>query len=249
MGKSAERMTKPIPPLRDGDRMNTREFMRRYEAMPEGFRAELLDGVVYVNRWFETTEEGVRVLMPPISSEGHSKEQFEFSQIMGIYCFSTPGVCGSGPTTLALSDPKSSPEPDGVYYLEPELGGRVYIGPKGYLHGPPELVLEISKTSAGRDLGVKYDQYEQFGVQEYVVWRTQIQEIDWFRRNRAGRFVPIEPRKDGVLCSQVFPGLWIDPVALIARHISRVKEAILLGLASPEHAAFVAKLQAKAKRK
>ncbi len=251
MGKSVARVATPqvVPPLRDGDRMNTTEFFRRYEAMPEGFRAELLNGVVYVNRWFETNAEGESVLMPPISHEGHAAEQFSFYEIMGIYCFSTPGVRGSGPTTLVLSNVKSSPEPDGVFTIAPELGGQTHTGDKGYMHGPPELVLEIANTSAGRDLGLKYRQYERFGVKEYVVWRTQTQKIDWFHRNEEGLFVRLEPREDGVLCSMVFPGLWVDPVALIARDEKRVFEVLQLGLASAEHASFVAKLQSNAKPK
>ena len=108
MGKSVARIATPevVPPLRDGDRMNTSEFFRRYEAMPEGFRAELLNGVVYVNRWFESNAEGESVLMPPISHEGHADEQFSFIQFMGMYCLSTPGVRGSGPTMFRSTHPE-----------------------------------------------------------------------------------------------------------------------------------------------
>jgi len=250
MGKSVERVpkAKAVPPLRDGDCLDTNEFLRRYQAMPEGFRAELLAGVVYVNRWFETNEKGVRVLMSPISTAGHAEEQFSFAEVFGAYKRATPGVRGAGPTTLVLADTESCPEPDGIFYIEADFGGQTTIGPKGYLHGPPELVLEIANTSGNRDLGVKFDQYERAGVQEYVVWLTQSRTIQWFQRNRAGRFVPLKPRSDGVVCSQVFPGLWIDPAALIARNAKRVYEVIDLGLASPEHAAFAAKLQVKAEQ-
>jgi hypothetical protein len=33
-------------PLTSGDRLTRREFERRYEAMPENFKAELIEGVV-----------------------------------------------------------------------------------------------------------------------------------------------------------------------------------------------------------
>jgi hypothetical protein len=36
----------PIPPLEPGDRLSRDEFERRYEAMPRGIKAELLEGVV-----------------------------------------------------------------------------------------------------------------------------------------------------------------------------------------------------------
>lgn len=36
----------PIPPLENGDRLTRDEFERRYEAMPELKKAELVEGVV-----------------------------------------------------------------------------------------------------------------------------------------------------------------------------------------------------------
>jgi hypothetical protein len=43
----------------------------------------------------------------------------------------------------------------------------------------------------------------------------------------------------------VFPGLWLDPVALAKRDMAKVFEVLEQGLATPEHAAFVAEFQAK----
>lgn len=37
-----------VPPLESGDRLTRAEFERRYEATPEKFKAELIEGVVYV---------------------------------------------------------------------------------------------------------------------------------------------------------------------------------------------------------
>src|SRR5438477_7842018 len=37
-----------IPPLVDGQRLSQAEFLRRYEATPPGFKAELIGGVVHV---------------------------------------------------------------------------------------------------------------------------------------------------------------------------------------------------------
>jgi hypothetical protein len=38
----------PIPPLENGDRLTRREFERRYNAMPDVKKAELIEGVVYM---------------------------------------------------------------------------------------------------------------------------------------------------------------------------------------------------------
>src|SRR6266511_6478168 len=37
-----------VPPLQNGDHLSAREFLRRYEAMPEVKKAELIDGIVYL---------------------------------------------------------------------------------------------------------------------------------------------------------------------------------------------------------
>lgn len=37
-----------IPPLENGDRLSREEFERRYEAMPELKKAELINGRVYI---------------------------------------------------------------------------------------------------------------------------------------------------------------------------------------------------------
>ena len=42
--------------------------------------------------------------------------------------------------------------------------------------------------------------------------------------------------------STVFPGLWLDPAALLAGDRRRLRAVVDLGCATPEHAAFVARL-------
>ena len=51
------------------------------------------------------------------------------------------------------------------------------------------------------------------------------------------------PGADGILRSRVFPGLWLDPDALVRGDKQTVKRILEQGLSSPEHAAFVARLQ------
>jgi hypothetical protein len=66
-------------------------------------------------------------------------------------------------------------------------------------------------------------------------------EIDWFVLRRK-RYVRLTPDEDGLLRSETFPGLWLDPSALLTGDLPRVMAAVQRGLASPEHAAFVARL-------
>ena len=43
-----EGTTRPVPPLENGDRLTRAEFERRYDAMPEVKKAELIEGVVHM---------------------------------------------------------------------------------------------------------------------------------------------------------------------------------------------------------
>jgi hypothetical protein len=51
------------------------------------------------------------------------------------------------------------------------------------------------------------------------------------------------PASGGIIRSEVFPGLWLAPAALLAGDLLRVLAVLQQGLASPEHAAFAAALQ------
>ena len=66
-------------------------------------------------------------------------------------------------------------------------------------------------------------------------------ELHWFVL-RDGRFELPSPGGDGLYRSEVFPGLWLDPVALFAEDLAGLVAAVDLGAATPEHADFVARL-------
>ena len=55
------------------------------------------------------------------------------------------------------------------------------------------------------------------------------------------------PAPDGVYRSQAFPGLWLDPAALIRGDLLKVLHVLQEGVATPEHAAFVARLKTQFK--
>ena len=51
------------------------------------------------------------------------------------------------------------------------------------------------------------------------------------------------PSADGILRSTVFPGLWLDPAALVRGAKATVQGILQQGLHSGEHADFVARLE------
>jgi sugar lactone lactonase YvrE len=107
-------------------------------------------------------------------------------------------------------------------------------------------VVEIAASSASYDLHDKLNAYRRNGVREYIVWRIEESAVDWFALE-GGRFVRLPLDEDGIDRSRVFPGLWLDPSGLI-RDRTTVLEVAQRGLASPEHAAFVARLRDEAAR-
>ena len=95
------------------------------------------------------------------------------------------------------------------------------------------------------DQHAKKKDYEKAGVREYMMLALRTQKTYWFVRRR-GKLRDMKPGPDGIFRSEIFPGLWLDGPALLARDRKQLLATLHLGLASTEHAAFVAKL---AKRK
>ncbi len=135
------------------------------------------------------------------------------------------------------------PQPDVCLFIDPASGGQARISDDDYLEDAPELVAEVAASSVSYDLTAKFEVYRRNGVREYLVWRVQDREVDWFKL-RGKRFVRLPLDDSGLYRSKVFPGLWLDPAALIRGDTPALQAALQRGLASPEHAAFVARLKA-----
>jgi hypothetical protein len=214
------------PVLRNGDHLGRDEFERRYNAMPEVKKAELIEGVVY---------------MPsPVSFDDHGEPHAHLMGLLAFYRFATPGVRVGDNATVRL-DMDNEPQPDALLLIEPARGGRVTYT-DGYVTGGPELAAEVGASSVSIDRNAKLRAYQRNGVCEYLLWRVEDRAIDWFvLRGSRYELLPVGP--DGVVRSEAFPGLWLDPQALIAADGPRVLAVHQQGVASPEHAAFVARLR------
>jgi Uma2 family endonuclease len=217
------------PPLHAGDRLSRFEFERRYEAHPEIKKAELIDGVVY---------------MPsPIRFPEHAVPHFQLNTWLGVYCFATPGVHGADNATVRL-DLENEVQPDALLRLEPELGGRSRVTEDHYLEGPPELILEIAASSASYDLHAKLHVYQRSGVEEYIAVQMYERRVEWFRL-REGIYQPLQLDASGLLCSEIFPGLCLNPTAFWAGNMTQVLATLQEKLAAPGHDAFVVNLRTR----
>ncbi len=194
------------PPLENGDRLTRAEFERRYEAMPQVKKAELIEGVVY---------------MPsPVRMLQHGEPHGFVVTWLGVYRAGTRGTRMADNSNARL-DLGNEYQPDVLLLIDPPLGGQSRIGADGYVEGPPELVSEVAATSASIDLNVKLAVYRRNGVREYIVWRVLDRAIDWFIL-RDGRYDRLAPGADGVYRSEIFPGLWLDAAALLRGDLAAV---------------------------
>jgi Uma2 family endonuclease len=217
------------PPLHAGDRLSRAEFERRYQAHPEIKKAELVEGVVY---------------MPsPVRFEKHSHPHLIIITWLGVYISATPVFSGGDNATIRL-DFENEVQPDALMRLEPAQGGQSRVTGDDYLEGPPELIVEIVASSASYDLHDKRRVYARSGVQEYLVAQMYEQRVDWFILCE-GVYETLTPDERGVLRSQVFPGLWLQPTAFWTSDLAGMLAVLQEGLASPEHTAFVQRLQAE----
>jgi len=213
-----------LPPLVAGQQLDQPTFHERYEAMPPETRAELVGGVVY---------------MPSPLGYDHGGTDEDVALWLGLYRRSAPRVGGAANATIILGD-HCEPQPDHLFRIPEERGGQTRIV-DDYVQGPPELVVEVARSSRNFDLRDKKNDYERAGAREYLVIALDPDEIYWFVR-RDGSFVTLPPGPDGWFRSEVFPGLWLDPKALFAGDLNGLIAALEQGLATPEHAAFVARL-------
>lgn len=217
-----------VPPLENGDRLDQPTFLERYEAMSEDFRAELIGGIVYV-----ASPQKVP----------HSRTATLVGHWLGAYEEETLGTqVLAGPSDILGSE--SMPEPDHCLLILPEYGGQTRINEKDYLVGAPELIVEVASTTESRDLHQKKADYDSGGVREYVVVALHSRKVFWFVR-RGSRLAVSKAGENGIFRSRVFPGLWLDPDALLRGDRRALFTLARKGLASDEHEAFVKKLSSR----
>ncbi|HTU88470.1 MAG TPA: Uma2 family endonuclease [Gemmataceae bacterium] len=232
MATAKQPRSKPLPSLENGDRLDQPTFHARYEAMPEDCRAQLIGGIVY---------------MPSPRKLSHGETQSLVVRWLDEYAEATPGTEALLNNTQILG-PDSEPEPDACLFIAPEYGGRVYADEDDYLHGAPELIVEVSSSTESIDLHRKKQDYQKAGVREYIVLALRMQKVFWFVRQR-GKYKETPLPADGIFRSRTFPGLWLDAEAMLRCHRRGVLAVLKEGLAGPEHAAFASKLAKHASKK
>ena len=225
-----------IPRLYDGDRLDREEFHRRYEAMGPGVRAELVEGIVYLHN------DG-NGMASPVSLDAHAHPHGIVTTWVGYYVARTTKLVFGSDGSILL-DQGNEPQPDVLLGIPEAVGGQtrtVRRKDKTYVDGAPELVIEVSASTASLDLNAKLAAYARNGVREYLILLTDRQpaELRWLLLDGLGG-TRLEPDPaDSLLKSRVFPGLWLDSTALLAGDLPALIAAVDRGAATDDHAAFV----------
>ncbi|MGB3695686.1 MAG: Uma2 family endonuclease [Spirulinaceae cyanobacterium] len=219
----ADSIVVSTPPLENGDRLSITEFERRYQAMPNLKKAELIEGIVY--------------MASPVRSRSHGKPHAAVMAWLSNYWLATPGTDLNDNTTVIL-DLKNEPQPDVLLRLEEEVGGQSRINKNDYVEGAPELVVEIAASSSAYDLHDKKEVYLRSGVKESLVWQVNDQKLDWFKLHE-GEYIALSPDEKGIIKSQVFPGLWLTVSSLLQGDLTKVLAIAKEGINSVEHQGFL----------
>lgn len=217
--------TKIIPPMENGDRLNSIEFEKLSHTIPENVKTELINGVVY--------------MAAALRYEGHGLPHSLIITWLGFYMANTPGVELADNATVRL-DLDNQPQPDAL--LRIKKGGQSRVSKDDYIEGAPELIVEIAGSTASYDLHDKLQVYRRHGVKEYIVWQVYSRKIDWFYLHE-GKYLTFEPDGEGLIESQVFPGLVLAVNSLLEYDLAKVLSILQKQLNSEKHSFFIQKLQ------
>lgn len=219
-------IARTVPPLEGGDHLTRAEFERRYSARPDIKKAELIEGVVY--------------MASPVHA-AHGESHGDVLTWLGLYKAMTPGIRLADNASTRL-DIDNEVQPDVCAWIDESAGGQLRVTEEGFLEGVPEFIVEIAASSASYDLHDKLDVYRRNGVQEYLVLQVYEQETSWYRWQE-GKYEPLPLDDEGIIRSQVFPGLYFRPSLFWNGDLAGLLAVLQQGLDSREHQAFVARLK------
>jgi Uma2 family endonuclease len=223
----ADKTRPAIPLLQAGDHLSRAEFERRYAAMPQVRKAELVEGIVY---------------MPSPVYVQHGEPHANVMGWLFGYKLATPGVRLADNTSVRL-DFDNEVQPDAILFRDCEYGGQCRVSVEGFVVGSPELVIEVASSTVSFDMNTKLRVYRRNGVPEYLVLLAQEERAVWHVLTE-GEYRVMVPDEQGILRSQIFPGLWLHPEHFWAGDLAGLMAVLDQGLSSQEHADFVAALAA-----
>lgn len=166
-------------------------------ALPDGQRAELIDGKMYM-------------MAPPKTI--HQRLVSKLGQKIANYIDSKGGDCEVFPAPFAVFLNK-----DDKNYVEPDISvicDRTKLDDKG-CNGAPDWVIEITSPSdPQRDYGIKLFKYRTAGVREYWIVNPMKETVTVFDMEKEEKSNQYD--FDDTICSCIYEDLNINITSMLA---------------------------------
>ncbi len=183
--------------------------------IPDGQKADLLDGVIYV--------------ASPDSKRANEISSFLVT-VVGMYVRRRKlgGQVYVQRFAFRLSD-IDAPEPDVAYVS----AARMQLVAEGHMEGGPDVAIEVvTRDSRNRDYLDKRRKYEEAGVAEYWIIDPLKRKAEFLRLGDDGRYRRVRLENKRIFRSRAIPGFWLDVRWLLADRVadeSECLEAVLQG--------------------
>lgn len=131
--------------------------------------------------------DGVIICMSPVHPKHNKVQNKIYFQLMMLLGEGSPCEVYTSDVAVKFEqdEEKYQFEPDVMICCDNNFDKSVYIG-------IPKLVVEVlSKTTQSRDLGIKLEIYEKYGVNQYWIVDINKQEIIVYSNNVNGKFKSI----------------------------------------------------------
>jgi Uma2 family endonuclease len=162
-----------------------------YESLDEDTRAELINGEVKT--------------MSPVSIKHDDLQRF-FVRLLSEFEDRGTGRVFGEQVEMRLGDNRYVPD---VSFVAAEHQDRVKAT---RVEGPADLVVEIiSPETAGRDWGVKMQDYQKAGVREYWLVNPLVEQVHVYALGGEGKYVALALDQDGAYHSTVLKGFDVSP--------------------------------------
>jgi len=160
-----------------------------FELEDDGFRYELIHG---------------RLFMVPGPIPEHQSISLILTTRIQIFLMDNPiGKLFYAPLDVHIGDEVYQPD---ILFISNENEDVIITS---HIIGPPDLIVEIlSPSTAKKDYGVKFDDYEKYGVKEYWIIDPETDDCDFFV-SVDGKFKPKEPIGN-LYHSTVLPGFTLN---------------------------------------
>lgn len=142
-----------------------------FRLLPEGTLCEVIDNILY---------------MPPASKYNHQRlVLFLARKIADFLDITKAGELMTSPFDVYFENLQSAVQPDLLVVLNENRG---ILKDDGYIHGAPDVIIEVLSGDVKRDTVTKKALYEKAGVKEYFIVNPANRKIQGFVL-RAGQYI------------------------------------------------------------